>query len=388
MSRASKGKSYKNPDMSGYDSQLAEIWSIGRNNGGTSSKKVANGGALSNQDIANQMYEQYKIQQQNQIDRDMVRDQYGLQVVGMQDAGLNPAMMFGGATAGGEGSSTGGSASGAPMGNSVSEANSGFENALGIMGQFVSMLTGAANFRNGLVDTQTKQTEAETHRIDVDSQAEVRSAQKKVLDEQAKNLELNNSIFAQRWTLEKSERLIGMLKTQGEIHYTQQQLEESKARVGQIRFSQHLDVLRYNNEVAAMLKDFEVKDKTIEQLNAQITKLGQETRSLKVEADIKELCKGYGLRDDDDGRGLAVLLGNMQASMPPDQFAQYYAEIYRRYKTGTEFGFNGTDSWQGFLGKALQFMVTDGKNKLDDLASTVSATTSETANAWGFGDSQ
>lgn len=159
--KLSKGK--LQGDVSGLGDIFDRYGMLGADsNGYRSSKTIGNGGAFSNTQLAEMQYNH----DEAQIDRDWNERMYNMyqspeaQMRQYREAGLNPALMYqGGVDINGPSGGSAASASGADGGE---DPQSGFERVMGVMSQFLNMLTGASSIGQSVVQlkNQTSETRA------------------------------------------------------------------------------------------------------------------------------------------------------------------------------------------------------------------------------------
>lgn len=167
-------------DRSGFPEWLQKYAGMGLNsNGEISSDAIGRGKGFSNTQLAEMQYNH----DEAQLDRDWNERMYNMyqspeaQMRQYQDAGLNPALMYqGGVDINGPSGGSAASVSGAAGGDTPTNS---FEQVMGVMSQFMNMITGASNIGNQVVslhnqssatradnalkDAQTEQTKVETN---------------------------------------------------------------------------------------------------------------------------------------------------------------------------------------------------------------------------------
>lgn len=167
-------------DRSGFPEWLQTYAGMGLNeNGEISSDAIGRGKGFSNTQLAEMQYNH----DEAQLDRDWNERMYNMyqspeaQMRQYQDAGLNPALMYqGGVDINGPSGGSAASVSGASGGDTPTNS---FEQVMGVMSQFMNMITGASNIGNqavslhnqssatradnALKDAQTEQTKVETN---------------------------------------------------------------------------------------------------------------------------------------------------------------------------------------------------------------------------------
>lgn len=136
-------------DRSGFPEWLQKYAGMGLNsNGEISSDAIGRGKGFSNTQLAEMQYNH----DEAQLDRDWNERMYNMyqspeaQMRQYQDAGLNPALMYqGGVDINGPSGGSAASVSGASGGDTPTNS---FEQVMGVMSQFMNMITGASNIGN------------------------------------------------------------------------------------------------------------------------------------------------------------------------------------------------------------------------------------------------
>ena len=173
--RTRKGKDQK--DVSFLGEIAKQYGSFGVNSDGyRTSKAIGKGAAFSNTQLAEMQYNH----DEAQIDRDWNERMYNMyqspeaQMRQYQEAGLNPALMYqGGVDINGPSGGSAASASGAVGGE---DPQSGFERVMGVMSQFLQMITGASNIgqqavqmKNQTAETKATVTEKNAHAANLEA---------------------------------------------------------------------------------------------------------------------------------------------------------------------------------------------------------------------------
>lgn len=144
-------------DRSGFPEWLQQYAGMGLNsNGEISSDAIGRGKGFSNTQLAEMQYNH----DEAQLDRDWNERMYNMyqspeaQMRQYQDAGLNPALMYqGGVDINGPSGGSVASVSGASGGDTPTNS---FEQVMGVMSQFMNMITGASGIGNSVMDTVNK----------------------------------------------------------------------------------------------------------------------------------------------------------------------------------------------------------------------------------------
>lgn len=171
-------------DRSGFPEWLQQYANMGLNeNGEITSDAIGRGKGFSNTQLAEMQYNHDEADRERQYNEEMYLKYQSpeAQMRQYQDAGLNPALMYeGGVDINGPSSAGAASTSGAVGGDSPTN---GYEQVMGIMSQFMSMITGASGIGNSVMDTVNKT-----------SATRADNALKNAQTEQTK-VETNNSIL-------------------------------------------------------------------------------------------------------------------------------------------------------------------------------------------------
>lgn len=157
------GKIQQNVVGQGFGDIFDKYGALGvDDDGNRNSKTIGRGGAFSNTQLAEMQFNH----DEAQVDRDWNERMYNMyqspeaQMRQYQEAGLNPALMYnGGVDINGPSGGSAASASGAVGGE---DPQSGFERVMGVMSQFLNMLTGASSIGQSVVQlkNQTSETKA------------------------------------------------------------------------------------------------------------------------------------------------------------------------------------------------------------------------------------
>lgn len=158
MSRKHKLKVGKiQGDRSGFPEWLQQYANMGLNSKGEiDSGAIGRGAGFSNTQLAEMRFNHDEADRERQYNEEMYLKYQSpeAQMRQYQAAGLNPALMYeGGVDINGPSAAGAASASGAVGGDSP---QSGFEQVMGIMSQFMSMITGASGIGNSVMDTVNK----------------------------------------------------------------------------------------------------------------------------------------------------------------------------------------------------------------------------------------
>lgn len=144
-------------DRSGFPEWLQQYANMGLNeNGEITSDAIGRGKGFSNTQLAEMQFNHDEADRERQYNEEMYLKYQSpeAQMRQYQDAGLNPALMYeGGVDINGPSGGSAASVSGAVGGDSPSN---GFEQVMGIMSQFVSLITGASGIGSSVMDVVNK----------------------------------------------------------------------------------------------------------------------------------------------------------------------------------------------------------------------------------------
>lgn len=150
-------------DRSGFPEWLQQYANMGLDsNGEISSDAIGRGKGFSNTQLAEMQYNHDEAQLDRQFQEDMYNKYQSpeAQMRQYQAAGLNPALMYeGGVDINGPSGGSAASVSGASGGDTPTNS---FEQVMGVMSQFMNMITGASNIGNQVIQlkNQTAETKA------------------------------------------------------------------------------------------------------------------------------------------------------------------------------------------------------------------------------------
>lgn len=144
-------------ERSGFSPWLQQYANLGADsNGGIWSGAIGRGAGFSNTQLAEMQFNHDEADRERQYNEEMYLKYQSpeAQMRQYQAAGLNPALMYeGGVDINGPSAAGSASASGAVGGDSP---QSGFEQVMGIMSQFMSMITGASGIGSSVMDVVNK----------------------------------------------------------------------------------------------------------------------------------------------------------------------------------------------------------------------------------------
>lgn len=213
-------------DVSGFGNIFAKYGALGADaDGNRSSKSIGRGGAFSNTQLAEMQYNH----DEAQVDRDWNERMYNLyqspeaQMRQYQEAGLNPALMYdGGVDINGPSGGSAASSSGAVGGENP---QSGFERVMGVMSQFLNMITGASGVGRTVVDLKNQTAQTNSTVSLQNSDAALKDAQTEqtkvqtnnaILEGELKQLDLSYKKQFYELDIKEQQARIDNLKKQGE----------------------------------------------------------------------------------------------------------------------------------------------------------------------------
>lgn len=224
--RADIGKIQSNVVGQGYGDIFDRYGALGADSyGNRNSKTIGRGGAFSNTQLAEMQFNH----DEAQVDRDWNERMYNLyqspeaQMRQYLEAGLNPALMYdGGVDINGPSGGSAASASGAVGGENP---QSGFERVMGVMSQFLNMITGASGIGRSVVDLKNQTAQTNSTVSLQNSDAALKDAQTEqtkvqtnnsILDGELKQLELSYKKQFYDLDIKETQARIDNLKKQGE----------------------------------------------------------------------------------------------------------------------------------------------------------------------------
>ena len=180
-------------DRSGFPEWLQKYAGMGLNeNGEISSDAIGRGKGFSNTQLAEMQYNHDEAQLDRQFQEDMYNKYQSpeAQMRQYQAAGLNPALMYeGGVDINGPSGGSAASVSGASGGDSPTNA---FEQVMGVMSQFINMITGASGVSSSVMNTvnQSKATNSTVALQDADIAKKEEETRGIKIDNERKQIQL------------------------------------------------------------------------------------------------------------------------------------------------------------------------------------------------------
>lgn len=205
-------------DRSGFPEWLQKYAGMGLNeNGEISSDAIGRGKGFSNTQLAEMQYNHDEAQLDRQFQEDMYNKYQSpeAQMRQYQAAGLNPALMYeGGVDINGPSGGSAASVSGASGGDSPTN---GYEQVMGIMSQFMSMITGASGIGNSVMDTvnKTSATRADNALKDAQTEQTKVETNNSILKGKLQEIELEYKRKFYDLDVKEQEERIENLKKQG-----------------------------------------------------------------------------------------------------------------------------------------------------------------------------
>ena len=205
-------------DRSGFPEWMQQYANMGLNeNGEITSDAIGRGAGFSNTQLAEMQYNHDEADRERQYNEEMYLKYQSpeAQMRQYQDAGLNPALMYeGGVDINAPSSAGAASVSGAVGGDSPV---SGYEQVMGIMSQFMSMITGASGIGNSVMDTvnKTSATRADNALKDAQTEQTKVETNNSILKGKLQEIELEYKRKFYDLDVKEQEERIENLKKQG-----------------------------------------------------------------------------------------------------------------------------------------------------------------------------
>lgn len=180
-------------DRSGFPEWMQQYANMGLNeNGEISSDAIGRGKGFSNTQLAEMQYNHDEAQLDRQFQEDMYNKYQSpeAQMRQYQAAGLNPALMYqGGVDINGPSGGSAASVSGASGGDTPTNS---FEQVMGVMSQFINMITGASGVSSSVMNTvnNTKATNSTVALQDADIAKKEEETKGIKIDNERKQLQL------------------------------------------------------------------------------------------------------------------------------------------------------------------------------------------------------
>ena len=204
-------------NRSGFPEWLQQYANLGTRDGLITSDAIGRGAGFSNTQLAEMQYNHDEADRERQYNEEMYLKYQSpeAQMRQYQDAGLNPALMYeGGVDINGPSAAGAASASGAVGGDSPTN---GFQQVMGIMSQFMSMITGASGIGNSIMDTvnKTRATRADNALKDAQTLQTKVETNNSILKGKLQQIELDYKRQFYDLDIKEQEERIENLKKQG-----------------------------------------------------------------------------------------------------------------------------------------------------------------------------
>lgn len=379
-------------DRSGFPEWLQKYAGLGLNaNGEISSDAIGRGKGFSNTQLAEMQYNHDEAQLDRQFQEDMYNKYQSpeAQMRQYQAAGLNPALMYeGGVDINGPSGGSAASVSGASGGDSPTNS---FEQVMGVMSQFINMITGASGIGSSVINTvnQSKATNSTVALQDADIAKKEEETRGIKIDNERKQIQLaidravkadvisqkQAEAFKASWEADvlagtPVEEATKNLLTKFDIDT--ETYNKTKAETDKASAEAELARGRNTREAAKNVADINLINKQMEVLDTQKTLNGAEEELAKVNKSVQEqVQKSAEAKSflDDYAKENDLPLGNYTAiSLYRHYQLQYVDTQEKRYlrkmndirallhrDMGKDVNYTGKD-----FGKDLAKVVTTG----------------------------
>lgn len=295
-------------DRSGFPEWMQKYASMGLDaNGEISSDAIGRGKGFSNTQLAEMQYNHDEAQLDRQFQEDMYNKYQSpeAQMRQYQAAGLNPALMYeGGVDINGPSGGSAASVSGASGGDSPTNS---FEQVMGVMSQFINMITGASGIGSSVINTvnQSKATNSTVALQDADIAKKEEETRGIKIDNERKQIQLaidravkadvisqkQAEAFKASWEADvlagtPVEEATKNLLTKFDIDT--ETYNKTKAETDKASAEAELARGRNTREAAKNVADINLIDKQIEVLDTQKTLNGAEEELAKVNKSVQE----------------------------------------------------------------------------------------------------
>lgn len=295
-------------DRSGFPEWLQKYAGMGLDeNGEISSDAIGRGKGFSNTQLAEMQYNHDEAQLDRQFQEDMYNKYQSpeAQMRQYQDAGLNPALMYqGGVDINGPSGGSAASVSGASGGDSPTNS---FEQVMGVMSQFINMITGASGIGSSVMNTvnQSKATNSTVALQDADIAKKEEETKGIKIDNERKQIQLTidravkadvisqkqAEAFKAAWEADvlagtPVEEATKNLLTKFDIDT--ETYNKTKAETDKASAEAELARGRNTREAAKNVADINLINKQMEVLDTQKTLNGAEEQLAKVNKSVQE----------------------------------------------------------------------------------------------------
>lgn len=295
-------------DRSGFPEWLQKYAGMGLDaNGEISSDAIGRGKGFSNTQLAEMQYNHDEAQLDRQFQEDMYNKYQSpeAQMRQYQAAGLNPALMYeGGVDINGPSGGSAASVSGASGGDSPTNS---FEQVMGVMSQFINMITGASGIGSSVINTvnQSKATNSTVALQDADIAKKEEETRGIKIDNERKQIQLaidravkadvisqkQAEAFKASWEAdvlagtpveEATKNLLTKFDIDAETY------NKTKAETDKASAEAELARGRNTREAAKNVADIQFINKQMEVLDTQKTLNGAEEELAKVNKSVQE----------------------------------------------------------------------------------------------------
>lgn len=295
-------------DRSGFPEWLQQYANMGLDsNGEISSDAIGRGKGFSNTQLAEMQYNHDEAQLDRQFQEDMYNKYQSpeAQMRQYQAAGLNPALMYeGGVDINGPSGGSAASVSGASGGDSPTNS---FEQVMGVMSQFINMITGASGIGSSVINTvnQSKATNSTVALQDADIAKKEEETRGIKIDNERKQIQLaidravkadvisqkQAEAFKASWEADvlagtPVEEATKNLLTKFDIDT--ETYNKTKAETDKASAEAELARGRNTREAAKNFADIKLINKQMEVLDTQKTLNGAEEELAKVNKSVQE----------------------------------------------------------------------------------------------------
>lgn len=295
-------------DRSGFPEWLQQYANMGLDsNGEISSDAIGRGKGFSNTQLAEMQYNHDEAQLDRQFQEDMYNKYQSpeAQMRQYQAAGLNPALMYeGGVDINGPSGGSAASVSGASGGDSPTNS---FEQVMGVMTQFINMITGASGIGSSVINTvnQSKATNSTVALQDADIAKKEEETRGIKIDNERKQIQLaidravkadvisqkQAEAFKASWEADvlagtPVEEATKNLLTKFDIDT--ETYNKTKAETDKASAEAELARGRNTREAAKNVADINLINKQMEVLDTQKTLNGAEEELAKVNKSVQE----------------------------------------------------------------------------------------------------
>lgn len=295
-------------DRSGFPEWLQKYAGLGLNsNGEISSDAIGRGKGFSNTQLAEMQYNHDEAQLDRQFQEDMYNKYQSpeAQMRQYQAAGLNPALMYeGGVDINGPSGGSAASVSGASGGDSPTNS---FEQVMGVMSQFINMITGASGIGSSVINTvnQSRATNSTVALQDADIAKKEEETRGIKIDNERKQIQLTidravkadvisqkqAEAFKASWEADvlagtPVEEATKNLLTKFDIDT--ETYNKTKAETDKASAEAELARGRNTREAAKNVADIQFINKQMEVLDTQKTLNGAEEELAKVNKSVQE----------------------------------------------------------------------------------------------------